>query len=238
LVLSRASRITVVLGLCAGWGASGCGKGVMPGTGFETPLFTFPAHVTPNGTIPAGARPLVGLIWSDPLQGKPDVVMPASWISATPQGSDGDASWNELTIRVFRPPPPAALIDITAPGGDHAQMALGELVIVDDDGDGTFRVSGPRAEIAQEKTDGKTDGKTDSYLAGAFQPLIYVARPFQSTTLAFPLFPSGQVGYQLVDYGCDGRLSRGPAVSSSTTFQVQASRFLPELRNCMRSHSP
>jgi hypothetical protein len=208
----------------------------MPGNGFETALFTFQAHVRPIDAMPAGARPVVGLIWSDPLQGRPDVVMPSSWISATPS----DASWNELTIRVFRPPPPAALIDVSAPGDDHARMAIGELVIIDDDGDGTFRISGPRAEIAGANTEtGATPPrKSDSYLAGAFQPLVYVVRPFQSVTPPFPLFPPGQVGYRLVDYGCDGRLSRGPAVSNDTTFQMQPSRFLPELRNCMRSHSP
>jgi len=237
VVLSCASRIAIAaaLGLCAGWGTSGCGSGVMPGTGFDTALFSFQASVIPAGALPPDAHPLVGLIWSDPLQGKPDVVMPAQWISATP----GDAAWTELTVRIFRPPPPAALIDITSSGGDHAQMALGELVIVDDDGDGTFRISGPRAEIAQ--ADGAGAGsakKSDSYLAGAFQPLVYVARPFRSSTLAFPVFPPGQVGYHLVDYGCDGRLSRGPNVPKTTSFQMQPSRFLPELRNCMRSHSP
>lgn len=225
-----------MLALCAGGGASGCGSGVMPGTGFDnTALFTFQASVVPAGALPAGAHPLVGVIWSDPVQGKPDVVMPAPWISATPS----DASWAELTIRLFRPPPPAALIDITSSGGDHAQMALGELVIIDDDGDGMFRISGPRAEIAQaQSADAGSAKKSDSYLAGAFQPLVYVARPFQSSTPAFPVFPPGQVGYQLVDYDCDGRLTRGPQARKTTLFQMQPSRFLPELRNCMRSHSP
>jgi hypothetical protein len=222
-----AATTAVLLGLWAGGVTLACNAGVTPGASFETPLLELRVPIGPAGAIPAGSHPLIGLIWSDPLQRAPDVLMPARWISATPS----DASYREVVVRIFRPPPPEALIEIARPGDGEApaQLALGEMVIVDDgNDDGVFEISGPRAEIA----------RPDSYLAGSFQAVVYVARPFPSATPSFPLTPSAGIGYQVVDFGCNGRLSNGTTVLGYTSFQVQPSRLLPELRNCMRSHSP
>ena len=76
---------------------------------------------TASLSMPAGAHPIIGVIWADPLQRFPDVVMPPRSIGATPSGP----SYDDLTIQIFRPPPPAAVVDISAAGGVRAAAGAG-----------------------------------------------------------------------------------------------------------------
>jgi len=226
MVLKTRWRLVVAAGV---WmtvaGESACTTGVAPGTAYEAPLFQFQGHLDPRGGLPAGSHPIIGVIWSDPLQRFPDVVMPPRSLGATP----GGPSYDDLTIQIFRPPPPAAVVDISQAGDVRAQVALGEIVVVDDkDGDGTFHVSGPRAQILPP----------DEYLAGTDQVLTYLPQPLPAQALGFPVASANATGYQLINYQCDGRLSRGPSADVNASFPLQRSRFLPELRSCMRSHSP
>jgi hypothetical protein len=205
--------------------ASAC-DGITPGGAFDRPMFTIVAAFIPNTTLPAATHPIVGVLWTDPLQRQPDVVMPAAWMSST--AIDPASSTLPFETNVFRPPPPEAVVDLRAPSGHVTSLAFGELVVVDDaDGDGTFQVSGPRAEIALP----------DSYLAGSGNALLYVARPFAELELGFPLAGTNP-GYQTVNFQCNGQLSLGTAVEAGTQFQLQPSPTLPEIRDCRRTHSP
>lgn len=205
-------------------GGSSCTTGVAPGTAYEAPMFQFQAHLEPRGGL-GGRHAIIGVIWADPMQRFPDVVMPPRSIGATPSGPSSD----DLTIQIFRPPPPAAVVDISPAPGVRTELAVGEIVVVDDeDGDGTFHVGGPRAQILAP----------DEYLAGTEQVLTYLPQPLPAGALSFLVASTGATGYQLVNYQCDGPLSRGPIAQGSATFPLQPSRFLPEIRRCMRSHSP
>lgn len=226
MVLKSRWRPVVAAGVwmtvAGGWA---CTTGIAPGTAYEAPMFQFQGHLDPRGGLRAGTHPIVGVIWSDPLQRFPDVVMPPRSIGATPSGP----SYDDLTIQIFRPPPSAAVFDISPTRGVRLDLALGELVIVDDgDGDGTFHVGGPRAEILAP----------DEYLAGTDQVLTYLPKSLPTGAPTVPVASAGTIGYQLVDYQCDGRLSRGPIARVNANFPLQPSRFLPEIRSCMRTHSP
>jgi hypothetical protein len=222
-LFSFSACLLAALGLAAG--ASAC-DGITPGSAFDRPMFTIDADFIPNTVLPAAAHPIVGVLWTDPLQRRPDVVMPAGWSSS----SDIDPASGTLTFQadLFRPPPPEAVVDLRAASGDDTSLAFGELVVVDDaDGDGTFGVSGPHAEIAPP----------DSYLAGTTSVLVYVARPFAEVESAFPLAGTN-AGYQTVNFECNGQLSQETAIESSAEFVLQPSLTLPEIRNCRRTHSP
>lgn len=221
----RSFRAALGLAAAASAGVLAC-DGVTPGGAFDAPMFTISAAFIPNTVLPAGARPIVGVLWTDPLQRQPDVVMPAAWMSST----DIDPASGTLAFQteVFRPPPPRAVVDLRAASGDDTSLAFGELVVVDDaDGDGTFAVSGPHAQIAPP----------DAYLAGSSNALVYVARPFAQIQPGFPLAGTNP-GYQTVNFECNGQISQGTAVESSTEFALQPSPTLPEIRNCRRTHSP
>ncbi len=222
-LFSSSVRLWAALGLAVG--ASAC-DGITPGSAFDRPMFTTAAAFVPNTTLPGAAHPVVGVLWTDPLQRQPDVVMPAKWISS----SDIDPASGTLAfqIDVFRPPPREAVVELRAPSGDETSLALGELVVIDDaDGDGTFRVSGPHAQIAPP----------DAYLAGTTNVLVYVARTFAEIEPGFPLAGT-KAGYQTVNFDCNGQLSQETAIESSTQFVLQPSPALPEIRNCRRTHSP
>jgi hypothetical protein len=206
--------------------AAGACDGITPGSAYDRPMFTIVAHFTQNTVLPAAAKPVVGVLWTDPLQRQPDVVMPAGWMTSTEIDPASGASAFQADL--FRPPPPEAVVDLRAPSGDDTLLAFGEMVVVDDaDGDGTFRVSGPHAQIAPP----------DSYLAGTNNVLVYVARPFVEVESAFPLAGTN-TGYQIVNFECNGRLSQETAIESSTEFVLQPSPTLPEIRDCRRTHSP
>jgi hypothetical protein len=166
---------------------------------------------------------VVGIIWTDPLQHQPDVVMPRTWVTS----ELSPAKLTNFLVHVYRPPPPSAIVTITAPSGDQAELAVGELVIVNDvDGDG-FDVAGPHAEMVG----------SDSYLAAATQVLVYVARPFATNQSAFPLLVSRDA-YTVMEFACNGLVSAGTMEDKAVAFGPQLSRVLPEPRSCDRTHSP
>jgi len=214
--------------------AAGCGQALVPGTTYDGPLITLGGTIGPpggledardrNGAGPA-RNPLVTLLWTDPLQRQPDVPAPA-WTL----GSTVDRENNTFTMDVFRPPPASALVDVAAPSGEVSTLALAEIVMIDDaDGDGTFRVDGPRAEIAPP----------DLYLAGSVSVLAYVTRPYPAQVES-PVVPDGVVGFQALTYYCFGqvtaRINQTPP--GAVDLIVQPSTDFPELRNCRRTHSP
>ena len=232
-----AAGLIVWAGVCGG--AAGCGKSLVPGTAYDQPLLPpFSGRIFPAGGLAGAVHPIVTLLWTDPYQQKRDIPMPAAWLRSTlTTAPAGDAtSVDTFTVEVFRPPPPEALVDVPVPnaapaaGTDLVRLAIAEIVMVDDrDEDGTFRVTGPRADI---------EG-TDRFLGGSSFLLTYVERPSASRA-ATPLTVAAQVGYQLVSYDCEGRISKKtvPAGPSGIDLIAQRSTSFPEVRNCRRTHSP
>jgi hypothetical protein len=226
---SLAAGIALVISSAA------CGEGLVPATSYDQPLFSFGGSIRPQGGIAiardrtddAPARnPRVSLLWTDPLQSQPDVPAPPRTV-----GSTIDVEKDSFTLDVFRPPPAGALVDVIAPSGEVSTLALAEIVIVDDaDGDGTFRVAAAEAAIAAP----------DLYLAGSVVVLAYVARPFPTPQIDFPLVPAGTVGFQLLSYQCEGEITHGIDMVSqgSVDLVLQPSLTFPELRSCRRTHSP
>lgn len=224
-----ARAVLLAAGLAAGaLGGGACGKRLVAGDTYDHPLVT-PYHgsVFPGGGLTDAVNPMVSLLWTDPLQNKPDVPMPAHWLSAPV-----DRATDEFTIQLFRPPPPEALVELVSPdGSESAQIAVAEIVVIDDrDGDGTFRVTGPHAQIVGP----------DRYLAGSVVMLTYVARPFPSGA-STPLTLATQTsGYALVNFVCQGRVAGAPTGTSTRamTLTLKPSDTLPEVRTCRRTHSP
>ena len=215
--------------------AAGCGQALVPGTTYDGPLITIGGTIGPpggledardrNGAAPV-RNPLVTLLWTDPLQRQPDVPAPP-WTL----GSTVDRENNTFTIEVFRPPPASALVDVAAPSGEVSTLALAEIVMIDDaDGDGTFRVDGPRAAIVAP----------DLYLAGSVSVLVYVARPYPTPQVESPVAPDGIIGFQTLRYRCVGQVAARIEQTPPSTIDliVQTSIDFPELRDCRRTHSP
>jgi hypothetical protein len=160
--------------------------------------------------------------------------MPAAWLRSTvaPPAAEPTTA-DTFTVDVFRPPPPEALVDVplSSDRKDIARLAIAELVLLDDDDeDGTFQVTGPRADIVG----------TDRYLGGSNILVTYVERPYATPNAATPLTLPGQSGYQLVSYECEGQISRGTVALDPTAADLiaQRSTSFPEVRNCRRTHSP
>ena len=208
---------------------------MVPGNAYDRP-WSFSGIARPEGTIPTmttgadGAmlhtQPIMGLLWTDPLQRSPDVPQPARGIASTVIG-------DTFHIDVYGPPPAAAMVEIASPGGPSLRLALAEIVMIDDqNGDGTFEVSGPDATI----------GGGDRYLAGANTVLVYLDRSYPSLPPAGNLLAvTGSQGYQLVVYACDHQsiLSVNvPDLVTGTVVYPQPSMTLPEARSCARTHSP
>ena len=215
----------------------GCGKSLVPGNAYDRSLLPeISGRILPIGGLAGADRPIVTLLWTDPYQKKPDVPMPASWMrsTVTPAPAGDVTMADRFTVEVFRPPPPEALVDVRLPGSeppDVARVAIAELVLLDDrDGDGTFQVTGPRADIV---------GK-DRFLAGSTFVLTYVERPYATPRAATPLNVPDQIGYQLVSYDCEGRISKGTVAwdPAAVDLIAQRSTSFPEVRNCRRTHSP
>jgi hypothetical protein len=230
--LNAAARATALLLLCTAGGS--CGKALVPGTTYAQPLFVVQGTINPKGALGAaidptsgpGRPPIVTLLWTDPLQRRSDLPAP-EWSIHSSMNPDDDT----YTLEIFHPPPPEALSDIVNPSGGVSRMALAEIVIVDDqDGDGTFRVTGARAAIVAP----------DRYLGGSANVLTYVERPFPSQQVAFPLTAAGGAGFGIVRYQCQGRVSTGTVDvwPHLNELVVHGSAFLPEIRTCKRTHSP
>jgi hypothetical protein len=123
-IRSRSALLAAALLAIAG-AAVACGQGVVPGDSYDQPLFVVQGLVKPagalasarNGSDPnAPARPLVSLLWTDPLQRVPDRPAPAGTLrSSAAPGSDA------VTLEIFRLPPPELLVDVAAPSGDSAR---------------------------------------------------------------------------------------------------------------------
>jgi hypothetical protein len=216
---------------------AGCGQGVLAGDAYDQPLFSFLGLVRPARTIPAtmtdaaGAshqtNPIMGLLWTDPLQRVMDVTQPARGIA-----SHIDASSDLFTIDVYGPPPPQAIVEVPLSGGPTLRLAYAEIVMFDDQNrDGTFQIAGADAEIL--------DG--DLYLAGANTVLVYLADSYSTVPVGNLLAVSGAKGYQLVAYKCDhqsvAQVFAPPAVGGPVAY-TQPSATFPEVRSCARTHSP
>jgi len=226
---ARGSALVAVLTLEA------CGD--LTSANLQRPMFAFSAQLTEGTSWPAMARPLVGIVWSDPLQRQPDVAMPQSWLE--PQW-DAPPLGTSVEIRLFRPPPPEALaeieIDDAERARDVARLAVGDVVVVDDgDGDGRFAIQGPLATLASNQ---QAPEHPDVYIAAASAMLLYVERPFASPHTGSPLWPATRPGYQLVNYDCAGRVLVGSKLVADTNLSIDVSAALPEHRNCLRTHRP
>jgi hypothetical protein len=218
--------IAIAIALAIAIGCSACGAGVVPGTTYDQPLISFNGTISPTGGLRQATHPLVGLLWTDPLQHQADVTMPPRWMQSLV-----DAAVDTFTVDIFRPPPPEALVDLTGPSGEVSRMAFAEIVIIDDqDGDGGFQVHGSRATVSPP----------ERYLAGSADVLTYVAVPFPSRQLQSPLTLPGQAGYAVVNYRCEGQLSAGTYVSGAPRVEMvlQPSQELPVVRPCRASHGP
>lgn len=215
-----------ILALAIALGGAACGKGIIPGKTYDQPLLSFSGTITPTGGLVGAQHPIVGLLWTDPLQRSPDVPMPSGWIQSTVNAGD-----DTFTVQVFRPPPPEAVVDLADSSGATSRLALAEIVIIDDqDGDGTFRVQGPRATVAPP----------ERYLAGSQSVLTYVASPFASPQINSPLTLPAQTGYALVNYLCQGQISAATDAAIPQAIQaiLQPSQDFPNVRTCRASHGP
>jgi hypothetical protein len=219
--------------LCAiALSAAACSStGVVPGTTFDEPMEVPGVVINP---LPAGARPIVSVLWSDPAQSRPDVVMPARWTSSEVTPAGNGTNQTTVLLRLFRAPPSETLTEVVAPTGEVALIAVGDLVIVDDaDGDGTFYVD---ARGNMSLADG---GGGDRYLAGTGSALVYVARTLSPTVTVRPAIALfRESGYQILNYECDGRIYVKTEKVQGVVFDVSPSTSLVERRNCLRTHSP
>lgn len=214
--------------------ACACGEGVVPGDAYDRPSVTFGGIVAPAGQLGGASQPIVGVLWTDPRQIAPDV--PSKGRDVTFMV---DTVNDRYEAAIFRPPPDGALVELIAPSGDSSRLAFGELVLVDDlDRDGTFSVSGQRAEIAPP----------DVFLAAASAIVRYVALPFSTPQPGFPLGNASAIGYTILDLQCSGPLldtvldrgilGMGTTVWFHVDMTAAISQTLPQVRTCARSHSP
>jgi len=202
-------------------------------------MFTFPAHLTEGTSWPTTAHRLLGIIWSDPLQRRPDVVMPQSWLEA--QWDPPDLG-KGIAVYLFRPPPPQALaevqVDELGKSPDSARLAVGDVVVVDDDGDGHFAVEGSLATLVASD---EAAAHSDTYIAAADAMLVYVARGFEQQHDGLPFGPAdkGSEGnYQLFKVDCEGRAVVAAVPVTEMNLSLDSSADLPEHRDCARTHRP
>lgn len=223
VILKRGFGAAMLPMCCA---MASCGTGVVPGAAYDQPLLSFSGTISPTGGLDRAQHPIVGLLWTDPLQRSADETMPASWLQSTV-----DQATDTFTVNVFRPPPSQAVVELTAPSGEGSRLAVAEIVILDDvNGDGGFGVRGPRATILAP----------ERYLAGSASVITYVADPFPSAGITSPLTVPGQIGYAVVNYHCQGQLSAGtsPVKPDAVELVLQQSQDLPDVRTCRASHGP
>jgi hypothetical protein len=208
--------------LCAG----ACGNGLASGSSGNQVLFNFYSSLPTGDSLPPTAR--LGVLWTDLLQRQPDVLMPPDWF-----GTDIGDSPTGFATNIYRLPPAAALFRIDTPDGrDSIEMAFGELFVFDDaDHNGAFEID--RADVDAGMA------PSDRYLAGAPQAIVYVARSFSTAQNGFPLGPSLLTGYATVFFSCHGGQVPDQIIpDSGVQFVMQPGKTLPEIRTCMRTHSP
>jgi hypothetical protein len=201
--------------------------GLVSGTAYDRPAEISGPLI---GALPEGARPIVGVIWSDPWQRRPDVAMPTRWTASTVTPATDGSGRAEVLLQLYRPPPQQAVVEIVAPTGEVAEAAVGDVVMVDDvDGDGTFHIDDHGTLKAAE-----TGG-----VAGMSAVLIYVARAFPGDVSAtLPIGRLDKIGYQLTNLFCDARTPIGNAPINMAHFEPLTSSALVERRYCLRTHSP
>jgi hypothetical protein len=211
-----------------------CQQGLVPGNANDMPWsfhgVVVPSHTIPattfndDGGVPEETKPKMGVLWTDPLQFVSDVPQPA-------RGIESSVENDTFQIDIYGPPPPQAMVEIPTSAGDSIRLAYGEIVMIaDQNGDGTFEVSGADATIAAP----------DRYLAGANTVLVYLDKPYPSLPRnAFAV--SADQGYQLVTYVCahqtiQDMIAQNP--NGGTVASVQPSTTFPDVRSCARTHSP
>jgi hypothetical protein len=220
------------------FGIAACQQGVVPGNAYDTP-YSFSGTVVPSQTIPTTTadesdggvpqptRPRMGVLWTDPLQRVPDVPQPARGIE-----SSVSTTLDTFQIDIYGPPPAQAMVSVPIPNGESMRLAYGEIVMIDDqNGDGTFAVSGADAKIASP----------DRYLAGSNTVLVYLDQTYPSLPDKTLVAVTGEKGYQLIFYACDNETvgmvlvqdPDGGAIAST-----QPSTTFPDVRACARTHSP
>jgi hypothetical protein len=206
-------------------------SGLVAGTAYDRPAEISGPLI---GALPEGARPIVGVIWSDPFQRHPDVAMPTRWTASKVTPAMDGSGRAEVLLQLYRPPPQQALAEIVAPTGEVAEAAVGDVVIVDDgDGDGTFHVD-DHGTLQVAET-----GGGDRYVAGMSAVLIYVARAFPGDVGAtLPIGRLDKIGYQLTNLICEARRPTGNAPITTAHFEPLTSSALVERRTCLRTHSP
>jgi hypothetical protein len=220
------------------FGLSACQQGVVPGDAYDTP-YSFSGQVFPAQTIPLTTadgsdggvapptRPKMGVLWTDPLQRVPDVPQPARGIE-----SSVATALDTFQVHVYGPPPAQAMVDVPTPDGQSIRLAYGEIVMIDDqNGDGTFAVSGADAAIAGP----------DRYLAGSNTVLVYLDRDYPALPDQTLVAVTGDKGYQLVFYGCDNQMISMVLTqdrNGGTIASTQPSTTFPDVRACARTHSP
>jgi hypothetical protein len=171
-------------------------------------MYRFGAALPPGDTLPPTAR--LGVIWTDLLERRPDTAMPRDWLSSTIASDSPQA----FVTSLYRPPPPGALFQLDTSDGDSIEMAFGEIFIFD-------------------------DAQPDTYLAGSAEAIIYVARPFAYARDGFPLGPTFSLGYTTLFFDCHGyQVPQDIRQNAAVQFVLQPSSSLPEIRTCMRTHSP
>jgi hypothetical protein len=233
-------------------GGAACHGRLLSGNAYDRPLISFPGLIRPANALPSSSlafnpsvpcvpasdggssqppNPIMGLLWTDPLQRIADVPAPARWVASSMSITDD----TRFQLDVFRPPPAEAMVDAPLPDGSATlRMALAEIVMIDDQNcDGTFAVQGPTAEILEP----------DQYLGAADSVLVYLDRSYGSLP-SNPLVVTGNAGYQLVYYVCNQQQIQNLATpypfgpSGAVVAVVQPSRTFPEVRTCARTHSP
>jgi len=80
-------------------------------------------------------------------------------------------------------------------------------------------------------------GPTDPALGSSFEVLAFVDRPYRAGGATMLTSPDLR-GYGLVHYACQGRVNGGSLPATTASLVVQPSSLFPELRRCLRSHSP
>jgi hypothetical protein len=212
--------------------AASCGKPLLSGASYDSPVFTVTGALTPFPVADLVA-PRVGLVWVDPAGLRDDVASPAQDVRFQ-LGADGT-----YTLGVYAPPPAAAIRHFPEPGTSvlAASFGFAEIVLYEDlDGDGTFHLTSLDA--------GSEMVAPDLYRgASSYAVVAYVQQPLEPDAGVFPELTaliSASPGYHLGAVSCTDpeQPSAGPIDPRPIQLVVGASPSpdLPYLRTCLRTH--